>query len=409
MATRGAFVIVGGGLAGAKAAETLRASGFGGPVVLVGSEPDLPYERPPLSKEVLRGEAEESSALVHPREYYSEHDIDLRLETSVTSIDTAAGTVSTADGASIGYERLLIATGAEPRRLDVPGADLAGIHYLRTLADSRDLRSALRSASRLAVVGAGWIGSEVAASARQLGVDVALIDPMSAPLVRVLGPELGHVYLDLHREHGVSLHMDTAVSAFSGNGRVSGVVTGDGSVIDADLVVVGIGVEPRVDLARAAGLELEGGIRVDATLETSAPGVFAAGDVAAAWHPMLKRRLRVEHWANALNQGETAGQNMLGQSQPYDRVPYFFSDQYDLGMEYRGHATSWDEVVFRGSAQSRDFIAFWLSGGAVVAALNANRWDDGDALTALVDSGASVDPARLADEDLPLDSLVGVR
>jgi 3-phenylpropionate/trans-cinnamate dioxygenase ferredoxin reductase component len=397
MATRGAFVIVGGGLAGAKAAEALRTSGFAGPVVIVGSEPDLPYERPPLSKEVLRGEAEDSSALVHPEDYYREHDIELRLETSVSSIDTAAGTVSTADGASIGYERLLIATGAEPRRLDVPGADLDGIHYLRTLADSQDLRSALRTASRLAVVGAGWIGSEVAASARQLGVEVALIDPMSAPLVRVLGPELGQVYLDLHREHGVSLHMDTAVAGFSGNGRVSGVVTGEGSAIDADLVVVGIGVEPRVDLAQAAGLE------------TSVPGVFAAGDVAAAWHPLLNRRLRVEHWANALNQGETAGHNMLGQARPYDPVPYFFSDQYDLGMEYRGHATSWDEVVFRGAAQSRDFIAFWLSDGAVVAALNANRWDDGDALTALVDSGASVEPARLADEDIPRDSLVGVR
>jgi 3-phenylpropionate/trans-cinnamate dioxygenase ferredoxin reductase component len=409
MATRGAFVIVGGGFAGAKAAETLRASGFAGPVVLVGAEPDRPYERPPLSKEILRGDAEDSSAFVHPEEYYSDHDIELRLDTAVTSIDTAAATVSTADGESIGYHRLLIATGAEPRRLDVKGSDLDGIHYLRTLADSRDLRTALRSATRLAVVGAGWIGSEVAASARQLGVDVALVDPMSAPLVRVLGPELGQVYLDLHREHGVSLHMDTGVAGFAGDGRVSGVVTGDGSVIDADLVVVGIGVEPRLDLARAAGLELEGGIRVDATLETSVPGIFAAGDVAAAWHPVLNRRLRVEHWANALNQGETAGRNMLGQAQPYDRVPYFFSDQYDLGMEYRGHATSWDEVVFRGKAQSRDFIAFWLSGGAVVAALNANRWDDGDALTALVDSGAPVEPARLADEDIPLDSLVAVR
>jgi 3-phenylpropionate/trans-cinnamate dioxygenase ferredoxin reductase component len=409
MATRGAFVIVGGGFAGAKAAETLRASGFDGPVLLLGTEPDLPYERPPLSKEILRGEAEDSSAFVHPEGYYREHDIELRLDTSVASIDTAAGTVTTAGGESIGYDRLLIATGAEPRRLDVPGSGLDGIHYLRTLADSQDLRTALRSASRLAVVGAGWIGSEVAASARQLGVDVALVDPMSAPLVRVLGPELGRVYLDLHREHEVSLHMDTAVAGFSGDDRVSGVVTGDGSVIDADLVVVGIGVEPRLELARAAGLDLEGGIRVDATLETSAPGVFAAGDVAAAWHPVLNRRLRVEHWANALNQGETAGRNMLGEGQAYDRVPYFFSDQYDLGMEYRGHATSWDEVVFRGDAQSRDFIAFWLSGGAVVAALNANRWDDGDALTALVDSGASVAPATLADEGVPLDSLVEVR
>jgi 3-phenylpropionate/trans-cinnamate dioxygenase ferredoxin reductase component len=403
-------VIIGAGLAGAKAAEALRTAGFTGRVVLLGDESERPYERPPLSKEILRGEADDGTAYVHPENFYRDRDIDLRLGCRVQSLDTTARTVTTEEGQTIGFDRLLIATGAEPRRLDIPGAGLDGIHYLRTLPDSRDLRTALRGARRLVVVGAGWIGCEVAASARQLGVDVAMIDPMGAPLVRVLGPELGRVYLDLHSEHEVEPHMHTSVAAFSGADRVNGVVTGDGAVIDADVVVVGIGVEPRLDLARAAGLALEGGgISVDATLETSASGVFAAGDVAAAWHPVLDQRLRVEHWANALNQGELAGRNMLGERQAYDRVPYFFSDQYDFGMEYRGHATAWDQVVLRGDARSRDFIAFWLSGGAVVAALNANRWDDGDALTALVDAGAKVEAARLADEDVPLDGLAGVR
>jgi 3-phenylpropionate/trans-cinnamate dioxygenase ferredoxin reductase subunit len=402
-------VIIGAGLAGAKAAETLRAEGFDGRVVLIGDESELPYERPPLSKQVLRGEAEDSSASVHDAAYYRDNDIELRLGTLVESVDLAASTVTTNDGEPIGFERLLLATGAAPRRLQLPGAELEGIHYLRTLPDCRDLRTALQGATRLAVVGAGWIGSEVAASARQMGVEVALIDPLAAPLVRVLGPELGAVYGDLHREHGVDVHMNTAVSGFSGQGRVTGVVTSGGE-IEADLVVVGIGVAPRLSLAEQAGLDLEGGgVSVDATLASSAPGVFAVGDLAAAWHPFLQRRVRVEHWANALNQGVAAGKNMLGAAEPYDLLPYFFSDQYDLGMEYCGHATTWDEVVFRGDRASREFIAFWLANGRVVATLNANVWDVVDDLQMLIRSRAVVETARLTDLDIPLTELIEAR
>ena len=402
-------LIVGAGLAGAKAAETLRTEGFDGRIVLIGDESELPYERPPLSKQVLRGEEADSSASVHDAAYYRDNDIELRLGTRVDSLDVAASTVTTNDGEPIGFERLLLATGAAPRRLQLPGANLDGIHYLRTLPDCRDLRAALQGASRLAVVGAGWIGSEVAASARQMGVEVALIDPLSAPLIRVLGPELGAVYADLHREHGVDLHLDTAVSGFSGRDRVTGVVTSGGE-IGADLVVVGIGVAPRLSLAERAGLDIEdGGVAVDATLASSAPGVFVAGDMASAWHPFLERRVRVEHWANALNQGVAAGKNMLGAGEPYDLLPYFFSDQYDLGMEYCGHATTWDEVVFRGDRDSREFIAFWLAGGRVVATLNANVWDVVDDLQALIRSRAVVQTARLTDLETPLTALVEAR
>jgi 3-phenylpropionate/trans-cinnamate dioxygenase ferredoxin reductase subunit len=409
MRTSDTHVIVGGGLAGAKAAETLRSHGFDGRIVLLGAENEQPYERPPLSKEVLRGEAGDSTALVHDPAFYGDNAIELRLGVRVDSLDVAGRTVATSDGDELAFSRLLLATGAEPRRLRIRGAELPGIHYLRTLSDSRELRTALHGARRLAVVGAGWIGSEVAASARQLGVEVALIDPLNTPLERVLGPELGRVYLDLHRERGVELHMDTSVAEFSGRDRVTGVVTSDGAQIDADVVVVGIGVEPRVDLARQAGLDVAGGVVVDATLETSAPGVFAAGDVATAWHPTLHERVRVEHWANALNQGVTAAQNMLGEAVPYDRLPYFFSDQYDLGMEYCGYATSWDEVVFRGEPASREFIAFWLADGAVVATLNANVWDVVDDLQALIASGHKPNRDSLTDQAAPLGSLTGAR
>jgi 3-phenylpropionate/trans-cinnamate dioxygenase ferredoxin reductase subunit len=405
--TTATHVIVGAGLAGAKAAETLRTEGFDGRVVLIGDETELPYERPPLSKQVLRGEEEDTSASVHEESYYRDNDIELRLATRVESLDLAAGTVSTGDGEPIGFERLLLATGAAPRRLQLPGAELDGIHYLRTLPDCRALRTALQGATRLAVVGAGWIGSEVAASARQMGVEVALIDPLAAPLERVLGPELGAVYRDLHREHGVDLRMHTGVSGFSGRDKVTAVVTSAGDEIEADVVVVGIGVDPRLTLAQQAGLDIEGGVSVDATLATSAPGVFAVGDIAAAWHPFLGRRIRVEHWANALNQGVAAAKNMLGAAEPYDLLPYFFSDQYDLGMEYCGHATEWDEVVFRGDRDSREFIAFWLADGRVVATLNANVWDVVDDLQALIRSRAVVEPARLADLATPLTELIG--
>jgi len=398
-------VIVGASLAGAKAAETLRAEGFEGRIVLIGSEPYRPYERPPLSKQLLRGESDAESVFVHTKNFYDDNDIELRVDTHVGEILPQSNVVTTEHGASIHYDRLLLTTGARPRRIRAPGADLAGIHYLRDLDDNANLRADLQSASRVAVVGAGWIGSEVAASIRELGLDVALIDPAPAPLSTVLGPEVGAVYRDLHAAHGVELHLDAKVDSFVGKQRVAGVRTGDGTEIDADLVVVGIGAEPRIELARHAGLTIDGGIAVNALLETSAPGVFAAGDVAAAWHLVLGRRIRVEHWANARNQGIAAAKNMLGAATPYDRLPYFFSDQYDVGMEYTGFAGEWDRVVFRGDPATHEFIAFWIAGERVVAAMNANVWDVAEPLQTLIRAGQPIDEEQLIDVDVPLEAL----
>jgi 3-phenylpropionate/trans-cinnamate dioxygenase ferredoxin reductase component len=399
------FVIVGASLAGAKAAETLRVEGFAGRVVLIGEEPERPYERPPLSKGFLRGEAGRDKIYVHHQDFYAERDIELRTSTRVDRIDVPARQVLLADGERLGYDRLLLATGAVPRRLSVPGSDLPGVHYLRTMEDSESLREAITSTSRLVVIGAGWIGSEVAAAARQMGADVVMIERGNLPLERVLGPEVGAVYRDLHRDHGVELVPATGIDGIVGFRSVEGVRTSGGRTIPCDLVVVGVGAAPRVELAEAAGLTVDNGIAVDERLETGIPGVFAAGDVAAAWHPFYRTRIRVEHWANALHQGPTAARNMLGLDATYDRLPYFYSDQYDLGMEYTGHAPSWDTVVFRGNPDSREFIAFWLSQGRVVAGMNANVWDVTDPIKELIRSGRPVDASRLADPDEPLEDL----
>ncbi len=400
-------VIVGASVAGAMAAETLRAEGFDGRVVLIGSEPHRPYERPPLSKQLLRGESDTADAFVHADSFYKDHDIELRVGARVHEILPPSQVVTVDHGESIHYDRLLLTTGARSRRLRVRGADLPGVHYLRDLDDNKTLRADLQSAARVAIVGAGWIGSEVAASVRQLGFDVALIDPGTVPLGAVLGPEVGAVYRDLHAAHGVELHLGMTVDRFLGTTSVAGVRTTDGNEIAADLVVVGIGAEPRIELARRAGLLIDGGIAVDEMLQTSVPGVFAAGDVAAAWHPTLGRRIRIEHWANAQNQGIVAAKNMLGAAIPYNRVPYFFSDQYDLGMEYSGYASSWDRVAFRGDPATREFIAFWIAGNQVVAAMNANVWDVTETLQALVRSQQPVDESRLVNPDVPLEALVG--
>ena len=390
-------VIVGAGLAGAKAAETLREEGFDGRVVLIGAEPDRPYERPPLSKDYLRGEAERDAAYVHPAEYYGERDVELRLETVVDAVDLGARELALAGGERLAFTTLLLATGAEPRRL--PGAE--GAYYLRDFRDSDALRDVLDRGGRMAVIGGGWIGSEVAASARQKGLEVTLIEQAAAPLEGVLGRELGEIYAAIHRDHGVEVLTGAGVESVE-RGRVT---LAGGRAVECDHVVVGIGVVPRTELAEAAGLEVENGILVDERLRTSAQGVFAAGDVANAQHPLLGTRLRVEHWHNALEQGPAAARSMLGTGEPYDRIPYFFSDQYDVGMEYAGHATEWDEVVFRGDVDGREFIAFWLKDGRVLAGMNVNVWDVTDHIQALIRSGATVDPARLRDTDVELTSL----
>ncbi|MEA2437832.1 MAG: 3-phenylpropionate/trans-cinnamate dioxygenase ferredoxin reductase component [Thermoleophilaceae bacterium] len=404
-------VIVGAALAGAKAAEALREEGFDGRVVLIGSEPELPYERPPLSKEYLRGEAPREKARVHDEGFYEQHDIELRTGTTVSAVDTAAREVELDSGERLGYDRLLLATGAEPRRLSVPGAALDGVHYLRDLADADALAARLAKGSgRVAVIGAGWIGSEVAASARVKGLNVALVEMADVPLERVLGREVGEIYAGVHRDHGVDLHLGATLEAFEGAGRVERVKLAGGVAVDCDFVVVGIGVTPRTELAERAGLEVGDGILVSKRLETSVSGVFAAGDVANAFHPFYGRKLRVEHWANALNQPATAARAMLGkEGESYERLPYFFSDQYDVGMEYVGYATEWDEVVLRGDPSAPEFVAFWLKDGAVVAGMNVNVWDVVEPIKALIESRQRVDVARLRDPDVPLEQLATAR
>ena len=399
-------VIVGASLAGAKAAETLRDEGFDGRIVLIGSEAERPYERPPLSKDYLRGEAGRDKVYVHPEGFYAEREIELRLDSTVVSLDTGAREVELDDGTRLGYDRLLLTTGSEPRRLPVPGAELEGVLYLRSVEDSDALRARLDEGGSAVVVGAGWIGCEVGASARQRGLEVTVVDPLGVPLERVLGTELGAVYRDVHTDNGVRMLMETGVEAFEGDGRVERVRTSDGVLLDCDFVVVGVGVEPRTQLAAAAGIAVGDGVAVDACLRTDAADVFAAGDVASAQHPFYGEPIRVEHWANALNQGPAAARNMLGQAVPYERLPYFFSDQYDVGMEYSGFARSWDRVVFRGDPASREFMAFWIAGDTVVAGMNVNVWDVNDAIQILIRARVPVEDRRLADPDVPLEELV---
>jgi 3-phenylpropionate/trans-cinnamate dioxygenase ferredoxin reductase subunit len=399
-------VIVGASLAGAKAAETLREEGFDGRVVLIGSEAERPYERPPLSKDYLRGEAGRDKVYVHPEGFYAEREIELRLGSTAVSVGTDAREVELDDGTRLGYDRLLLTTGSEPRRLPLPGAELDGVMYLRSVDDSDALRARLDEGGSAVVVGAGWIGCEVGASARQRGLEVTVVDPLGVPLERVLGTELGAVYRDVHTDNGVRMLTETGVEAFEGDGRVERVRTSDGELLDCDFVVVGVGVEPRTQLAAAAGIAVGDGVAVDACLRTDAADVFAAGDVASAQHPFYGEPIRVEHWANALNQGPAAARNMLGQAVPYERLPYFFSDQYDVGMEYSGFARSWDRVVFRGDPASREFMAFWIAGDTVVAGMNVNVWDVNDAIQILIRARVPVEDRRLADPDVPLEELV---
>jgi 3-phenylpropionate/trans-cinnamate dioxygenase ferredoxin reductase component len=400
------FVIVGASLAGAKAAEELRNQGFDGDVTLIGAEPERPYERPPLSKDYLRGESEREKAHVHEESFYADHDIDLLTGETVSAIDPAGGQVTLAGGRELKFDRLLLTTGAEPRRLDVPGADLDGVHYLRTLEDCDSLRERLDGGGRVAVVGAGWIGSEVAASARQSGLEVTLIDPLELPNERIFGREVGEFYRDVHAGHGVELLLGDGVDAFEGDGSVQRVRTSSGKTVECDFAVVGVGVAPRIDLPRDAGLETDNGLVVDERLRSSAENVFAAGDVANAWHPFFEQRIRVEHWANALNQGPAAARSMLDQDVSYDRIPYFFSDQYDVGMEYSGYATKWDEVVFRGDRDGGEFVAFWLRDRRVLAGMNVNVWDVNEHVQALIRSRQAIDVASLTDPDTSLESLV---
>jgi 3-phenylpropionate/trans-cinnamate dioxygenase ferredoxin reductase subunit len=406
MTTPETMIIVGAGLAGASAARTLHDEGFQGRVLLLGEEPELPYDRPPLSKGFLTGETSRSQVYLHEAGFYADSGIEVRTGTRVADLDLSASQVVLQTGERLSFDRLLLATGASPRRLQVPGAELGGIHYLRDLADADALRDRLLPGIRLLVVGAGWIGAEVAASARESGLEVTVLDPAPVPLAGVLGPEVGDFYRRLHAAHGVQLLLGTGLAGFEGDGRVERVLTSDGRRIEADLVVVGIGVQPRTELAARAGLTVDDGVAVDELLRTSDPRVFAAGDIARVRHPFYGEAVRVEHWATARDQGAAAARSMLGRGTPFDALPYFFSDQYDAGMEYRGRALDWDRVVFRGEPDSGEFLAFWLRDGRVLAGMNVNVWDVGDDVDRLIRSRAQVDPDRLADPGVPLAEVV---
>ncbi|OMC35692.1 pyridine nucleotide-disulfide oxidoreductase [Mycolicibacterium fortuitum] len=405
MTTSSTFAIVGGGLAGAKAAEALRDNDFDGHVVLFAAEDQLPYERPPLSKEYLAGKKKLDDFTVDPAAWYRDHNVDLRLGTKVTAVNAAAHTLSLPDGTTVGYDKLLLATGSASRRPPIPGSDAAGVHYLRTIDDAATLSAALNPGATLAIVGAGWIGMEVAAGARGRDVNVTVVEAAHLPLQAALGAEVGEVFAQLHREHGVDLRLDQSVKEITtDNGTATGLRLTDGSTVAADAVLIAVGAAPNIELAEKAGLAIgDGGVLVDASLRSSDPDIYAVGDIAAAQHPFFGVRIRTEHWANALKQPAVAVAGMLGNSAEYDELPYFFTDQYDLGMEYVGHAPEYERVVFRGDVAGREFVAFWLdASNRVLAGMNVNVWDVLDDVKALIRSGAPVDPDRIADPAQPL-------
>jgi 3-phenylpropionate/trans-cinnamate dioxygenase ferredoxin reductase component len=399
-----AIVIVGAALAGAKTAEALREQGYDGPVTLIGAESHLPYERPDLSKGYLAGTTEREKVFVHDADWYRDHDIELRLGIAATAIDAGAHQVTLADGSVLDYTKLLISTGASSRRPPLPGGDGPSARYLRTIDESERLAATIATAKKMVMIGAGWIGLEVTAAARNAGVEVTVIEAAALPLLRVLGPELAEVFAGLHREHGVDFRFNASVAEIT----ATGVRLADGSSVDGDAVLVAVGAAPNVELAVAAGLTVDNGIVVDAGLRSSDPDIFAAGDVANALHPFYGKHIRVEHWANALNQPATAAASMLGQAASYTELPYFYTDQYDLGMEYVGYVEpdGYDEVVYRGDVGAREFIAFWRKDGRVLAGMNVNVWDVTDPIKAIISSGRVIGVDQLTDPDVPLESLV---
>ncbi len=403
------FVIVGGGLAAGKAAEALREHGHSGPLVIIGDEREKPYVRPPLSKGYLLGKEERDSIFVHPDDWYREHDVDLLLGTRARAVDRQARRVELDDGRQVPYTKLLLATGSSPRRLSVPGAELDNVLYLRRVGDSERLKSAFTAGAKIVVIGAGWIGLETAAAARLAGAEVTVLNHSELPLLKVLGRETAEVFAALHADHGVDLLPNVRVESVTGtDGHVDGVRLADGRHFAADAVVVGVGITPNVQLAQEAGLDVRNGIVTDEHLRTSVADIYAAGDVANAYHPLLGRHLRVEHWANALHQPEVAALSMLDKNAVYDRLPYFYTDQYDLGMEYTGHTepAGYDRVVFRGERSERRFIAFWMAGNRVLAGMSVNVWDVMNPIRALITSGSDIDDVLLADPDVPLDRVL---
>jgi 3-phenylpropionate/trans-cinnamate dioxygenase ferredoxin reductase component len=408
MNSKPSFVIVGGGMTGALAAQTLREEGFDGKITMLAQEPNAPYERPPLSKDYLQGKADRDSIFVHPEPWYAEHAVELSLGSAVTSLDPASRTVTTATGERLSYDKLLLATGSKPRHLDVPGADLDGVYYLRNVEDSDRLKIKFAEAKRVVIIGAGWIGLETAAAARAAGLDVTLLVSGDLPLEHVLGPEVAPIFDELHRSHGVELrYRTTAVELTGRHGTVTGVMPSDGTRIDADMIIVGVGVAPRTELAAAAGLKIDNGIVVDEHLRTSDPDIFAAGDIALTYSPRLGRHIRVEHWANARRQGAVAAKAMLGQDAVDVRPSYFFTDQYDLSMEYTGDIgpTGYERVIFRRHADSNEMIVFWLYEQRIQAGMNINIWDVADDIDRLIQSARPINADDLGNPAIPLATL----
>jgi 3-phenylpropionate/trans-cinnamate dioxygenase ferredoxin reductase subunit len=406
-------VIVGASLAGATAAATLREEGFDGDIRLIGAEAQLPYNRPPLSKGYLRREEAFEGQLIKPAGYYAEQRIVLTLGTRATALDAKQKVVELEGRERVAYDRLLVATGGRNRTLTVPGAHLRGIFQLRTVEDCDRIRAVIQRGGRAVVMGFGFIGSEVSASLRQLGVEVIAIENSRVPLARVLGDEVGQVLGEIHREKGVDLITEDSVAAFEGDGRVARVRTSKGRVLECDLVVAGIGIVPNSELMAAAGAQVDNGVLVDARSRTSLPDVFAAGDVTNHLHPIFGR-LRVEHWNNGFQQGRAAARSLLGGAQPYDYVHSFWSDQYEHLIEYVGFAAGWDRLVFRGRPAERKFLGFYLKDGIVRAVVGLDRGGDPEdpsadgelkAAVTLIRSRARVDPAKLTDEDADLRAL----
>jgi 3-phenylpropionate/trans-cinnamate dioxygenase ferredoxin reductase component len=403
----GPIVIVGASLTGGTAAHTLRDKGFDGEIILIGAEKHLPYERPPLSKDYMRGEQPFEKSLVKPADYWTENKIQLRLGERVEGVDTASREVVLAGGERIGYDKVLIATGVRNRKLNAPGVELPGVHSLRTLEESDAIRADAANATRAVVVGMGFIGAEVAASLRTLGLDVTAVEPTPTPLHRVLGSEVGGAIGALHADHGVHMRFEDVVESFEGSSRVETVVTKSGERLPADIVVVGVGVEPVTDPVAGTDIEIDNGILVDERCRTNVEGVYAAGDIANHQHPLYGRRMRVEHWQNAMRHGAHAAKSMLGSDEAYAEVHWFWSDQYEANIQYAGHHREWDSLVIRGSIPERSFVAFYIKAGLVDGIAALDRGKELRRAMGIIKARRPVEEKALRDEGVDLKSIAG--